>query len=133
MPDGYSISLDQFKGLNQIGETALRDKVNNHYLKFSVPHWRGNSWRISEAGTAMCSPIHRWTALARDSFESRELLDEILDRFLTSSHVTIREGNRVKIYLSGICYCRTTPSTPCSPIFDWREGMKSLTAVLYSQ
>jgi type IV secretory pathway VirB10-like protein len=26
MPDGYSVSLDQFKGLSQIGETALRDK-----------------------------------------------------------------------------------------------------------
>jgi hypothetical protein len=33
MPDGYSVTLDEFKGLNQIGETALRDKVNNHYLQ----------------------------------------------------------------------------------------------------
>src|SRR5581483_7428217 len=33
MPDGYSVSLDQFKGLNQIGDTGLRDQVNNHYLK----------------------------------------------------------------------------------------------------
>lgn len=33
MPDGFSINLDQFKGLNQIGETALQDKVNNHYLR----------------------------------------------------------------------------------------------------
>jgi type IV secretion system protein VirB10 len=30
MPDGYSVDLDQFTGLNQIGETALKDKVNNH-------------------------------------------------------------------------------------------------------
>ena len=33
MPDGFSVNLDQFKGLNQIGETALRDKVNNHYFR----------------------------------------------------------------------------------------------------
>ena len=33
MPDGYSVSLDQFKGMNQIGDTGLRDKVNNHYFK----------------------------------------------------------------------------------------------------
>src|SRR5262249_13851006 len=33
MPDGFSVSLDQFKGLNQIGETAFRDKVNNHYFQ----------------------------------------------------------------------------------------------------
>ena len=33
MPDGYSVSLDQFTGLNQIGDTGLRDQVNNHYLR----------------------------------------------------------------------------------------------------
>src|SRR6266403_2648217 len=33
MPDGFSVSLDQFKGLNQIGDTGLRDQVNNHYLR----------------------------------------------------------------------------------------------------
>src|SRR5262249_30396085 len=33
MPDGYSLSLDQFQGLNQAGETGLRDQVNNHYLR----------------------------------------------------------------------------------------------------
>src|SRR5580658_840420 len=33
MPDGYSASLDQFKGLSQIGETGLRDQVNHHYMQ----------------------------------------------------------------------------------------------------
>src|SRR5207302_6588420 len=33
MPDGYAVDLDQAPGLNQIGETALKDKVNNHYFK----------------------------------------------------------------------------------------------------
>src|ERR1700722_7585694 len=33
MPDGYSVSLDQFKGLNQSGDGGLRDQVNNHYLR----------------------------------------------------------------------------------------------------
>src|SRR6202008_4359442 len=33
MPDGYSVLLDQFQGLNQIGETGLKDKVNNHYVE----------------------------------------------------------------------------------------------------
>ena len=31
MPDGFSLDLDQFHGLNQIGETGLRDQVNHHY------------------------------------------------------------------------------------------------------
>src|SRR5450631_2310855 len=29
MPDGYSLDLDKFQGLNQIGETGLVDKVNS--------------------------------------------------------------------------------------------------------
>lgn len=33
MPDGYSVDLDQFHGLDQIGEEGLKDKVNNHYLQ----------------------------------------------------------------------------------------------------
>lgn len=37
MPDGYSVNLDQFKGLNQIGETALRDKVNKRIPLIRVP------------------------------------------------------------------------------------------------
>src|SRR6266478_4558958 len=52
MPDGYSVSLDQFKGLNQIGETALRDKVNNHYVQiFGASLAVGILGGISEAGT----------------------------------------------------------------------------------
>jgi type IV secretory pathway VirB10-like protein len=35
MPDGYSVDLDQFHGLDQIGEEGLRDKVNNHYFEIS--------------------------------------------------------------------------------------------------
>ena len=32
-PDFSSVSLDQFQGLSQIGETGLRDQVNHHYLE----------------------------------------------------------------------------------------------------
>ncbi|MCC7044127.1 MAG: hypothetical protein IT183_09705, partial [Acidobacteria bacterium] len=30
MPDGSTVPLDQFKGLNQIGDSGLRDRVNHH-------------------------------------------------------------------------------------------------------
>ena len=33
MPDGYSVNLDQFEGLNQLGDTGLKDKVNRHYFQ----------------------------------------------------------------------------------------------------
>src|SRR5918993_314060 len=32
MPDGSAVPLDQFKGLNQIGDAGLRDRVNHHFL-----------------------------------------------------------------------------------------------------
>src|SRR5439155_19629247 len=32
MPDGSTVSLDQFLGVNQIGDAGLRDQVNQHYL-----------------------------------------------------------------------------------------------------
>ena len=37
MPDGYSVDLDQFHGLDQIGEEGLKDKVNNHYFRSLEP------------------------------------------------------------------------------------------------
>jgi type IV secretory pathway VirB10-like protein len=104
MPDGYSVSLDQFKGLNQIGETALRDKVNNHYLQiFGASLAVGILGGISEAGTGNVftnSPLDRARAGLGSSLANSST--EILDRFLNVlPTVTIREGNRVKIYLSG--------------------------------
>src|SRR5262249_50998495 len=52
MPDGYSVSLDQFKGLDQIGDTGLRDQINNHYLRiFGVSLAIGALGAVAEAGT----------------------------------------------------------------------------------
>jgi type IV secretion system protein VirB10 len=104
MPDGYSVSLDQFKGLNQIGETALRDRVNNHYLQiFGASLAVGILGGVAEGGTGNSftnSPIDR----AREGFGASLATSgaQILDRFLNIlPTVTIREGNRVKVYLSG--------------------------------
>ena len=33
MPDGYSVSLDRFQGLDVVGQTGLRDLVNHHYVQ----------------------------------------------------------------------------------------------------
>jgi len=104
MPDGYSVSLDQFKGLNQIGETALRDKVNNHYLQiFGASLAVGILGGVAEAGTGNVlsnSPLDRVREGFGASIANSSM--NILDRFLNIlPTVTIREGNRVKVYLSG--------------------------------
>jgi len=104
MPDGYSVNLDQFKGLNQIGETALRDKVNNHYLQiFGASLAVGILGGVAESGTGSAltnSPLDRVREGFGASIANSSM--NILDRFLNVlPAVTIREGNRVKVYLSG--------------------------------
>jgi type IV secretion system protein VirB10 len=104
MPDGYSVSLDQFKGLNQIGDTGLRDQVNNHYLRiFGVSLAVGALGAVAEAGSAgslnaSSSDLMRQGFAASTAQSSAQILDKFLNIMPT---VTIREGHRVKVYLSG--------------------------------
>jgi type IV secretion system protein VirB10 len=104
MPDGYSVSLDQFKGLNQIGDTGLRDQVNNHYLRiFGVSLAIGALGAVAEGGTAG-SLTASSADLMRQGFaqSTAQSSAQILDKFLNvMPTVTIREGHRIKVYLSG--------------------------------
>ena len=104
MPDGYSVSLDQFKGLNQIGDTGLRDQVNNHYLRiFGVSLAIGALGAVSEGGTAGALNATGGDLLRQGFAQSTaQSSAQILDKFLNiMPTVTIREGHRVKVYLAG--------------------------------
>jgi type IV secretory pathway VirB10-like protein len=104
MPDGYSVNLDQFTGLNQIGETGLRDKVNHHYTQVF-----GVSLAIGAiAGLANINTGYGYDASSMDAYRqgvasslSQSSL-RILDRYLNILPTfTIREGMRVKVILTG--------------------------------
>lgn len=104
MPDGFSASLDQFQGLNQIGETGLRDQVNRHYLRtFGVSIAIG-----AIAGLAQANTRSGFDTSAEDAYRqgfatslSQSAL-RILDRFLNILPTfTVREGHRIKVYLAG--------------------------------
>lgn len=103
MPDGFSVSLDQFKGLDQIGSTGLRDQVNNHYLRiFGVSLAIGALGAVAEAGTGRGLSTSNGD-LMRQGFaaSTAQSAAQILDRFLNVlPNVTIREGHRLKVYLS---------------------------------
>jgi type IV secretory pathway VirB10-like protein len=104
MPDGYSVSLDQFKGMNQIGDTGLRDKVNNHYFKiFGASLAVGAIGGIAEPGSGGVLTQSGTQSIQQGVGESMgQTSQRILDKFLNIlPTVTIREGHRVKIYLSG--------------------------------
>src|SRR6266404_3581877 len=103
MPDGYSVSLDHFKGLNQIGDTGLRDQVNNHLRIFGVSLAVGALGAVSEAGTGGALNATGGD-LMRQGFavSTAQSAAQILDKFLNvMPTVTIREGHRVKVYLAG--------------------------------
>jgi type IV secretion system protein VirB10 len=104
MPDGYSASLDQFKGLNQAGDTGLRNQVNNHYARiFGASLAIGALGAVAEAGTGSVFTQSGADRL-REGFAvgAAQSSAEILDKFLNIlPTITIREGHRVKVYLAG--------------------------------
>jgi type IV secretory pathway VirB10-like protein len=103
LPNGYSIPLDRFQGLNQIGETGLRDQVNHHYLQiFGVSIAIGAIAGLAQANSRYGldeSPGQAYEQGVSSSLSQSAL--HILDRYLNVlPTMTIREGQRVKIYLS---------------------------------
>lgn len=103
LPNGLSFDLKKFKGLNQIGETGLRDRVNNHYLQvFGVSVALGVLAGFSQANTrsgfdATGEDAYRQGVANSVSQSSVRILDRYLNVLPT---FTIREGHRVKVYLT---------------------------------
>ena len=105
LPDGRTYRLDSFMGLNDIGDAGLRDQVNRHYRSTfgasaavglltgfaqsltSFGFNRGNGGTVVIAGNVGDS-----TAQA-----TAQTMNRFLNRLPT---VTIREGHRVKVYLT---------------------------------
>jgi len=104
MPDGYSVDLDQFHGLDQIGESGLKDKVNNHYLEIfgasiALGVVAGASEISQGGGTITTSGSQAFTNGTASSVS--QSATTILDRFMQiPPTITIREGHRVKVYFT---------------------------------
>jgi type IV secretory pathway VirB10-like protein len=107
MPDGYAVDLDQAPGLNQIGETAIKDKVNNHYFKIfgssiavgaiaGLASIGSNNSAVTGLPTSNVSAYREGVSGSLSQSSLR-----ILDRFLNiPPTITIREGHRVRIFLT---------------------------------
>jgi type IV secretion system protein VirB10 len=102
MPDGFSVSLDQFRGLDQVGETGLRDQVNHHYMQvFGASIAIGMIAGLAQSntnygGSESASDAYRQGVASSLSQSSAHILDKFLNILPT---FTIREGQRIKIYL----------------------------------
>jgi type IV secretion system protein VirB10 len=102
-PNGVPITLDQFRGLNQIGDVGLRDQVDRHYAQiFGVSLALGAIAGFAQGQTtvgldATTLDAYRQGVGASVSQSSTRVLDRFLNLLPT---VTIREGHRIKVYLS---------------------------------
>ena len=105
MPDGSTQRLDQFLGLNQIGDAGLRDKVNHHYWSMfgaaaAVGLISGLAQWIGTAGFAD-GPGDRTVIIAGGADAASQASLQVMSRFLNRlPTITIREGHRVKVYLT---------------------------------
>jgi hypothetical protein len=105
MPDGSTLRLDQFMGLNQIGDAGLRDKVNHHYwstfgsagavgLISGLAQWIGSAGFSGGTGD-------RTVIIAGGADAASQASLQVMSRFLNRlPAITIREGHRVKAYLT---------------------------------
>jgi type IV secretion system protein VirB10 len=104
MPDGYSVDLDQFHGLDQAGEEGLKDKVNNHYMQiFGTSIALGviaGAGEIEEGGGVISTNGSQAFATGASASVSQSATTA-LDRFIQiPPTITIREGHRVKVYFT---------------------------------
>jgi len=104
MPDGYSVDLDQFHGLDQAGSTGLKDKVNNHYVEIF-----GASIALGViAGAAEATNLNQgYNESGTEAYKSgiasslSQSSANVLDRFINiPPTITIREGHRIKVYIT---------------------------------
>ncbi len=106
LPDGRSVRLDQFKGLNQIGDAGLRDKVNHHYWSTlgaaaAVGLVSGLSQLIGTAGIGSGDGDRTVVVAGSAADASAQATAQVMARFLNRlPTITIREGHRVKVYVT---------------------------------
>ena len=119
MPDGSTVRLDQFIGLNQLGDAGLRDKVNHHYLSTfgaaaAVGLVSGLSQFLGSAGLASGDGDRTVVIAGSVGEATSQATMQVMNRFLNRlPTITIREGHRVKVYLTNDielpAYVETTP------------------------
>jgi type IV secretion system protein VirB10 len=103
LPNGTSIDLNGFHGLNQVGDLGLQDQVDRHYaqifgVSLAIGAIAGFAQAQSRVGLdATGLEVYRDGVAANVSQSAARILDRFLNLLPT---VTIREGHRIKVYVS---------------------------------
>jgi type IV secretion system protein VirB10 len=105
MPDGYSVSLDKFHGLDVVGQTGLRDLVNHHYVQiFGASLALAAISATAQIGNNASYGTYDWGTQMRNGVSEGlgQSAQRVMERFLNVLPTfTIRERARVKVMLAG--------------------------------
>ena len=101
-PDGFSLELNKYIGLDPLGTTGLATNVNNHYLSSFAAAAAvggigglaqvGNNGSVLDSSTQIRNGISAQTAQ-----ESEQILNKFLNRLPV---ITVKEGSRARVYIN---------------------------------
>jgi len=100
-PDGFSLNLDKYIGLDPIGTTGLATNVNHGYLTAfgaaAAIGGLGGLAQIGNSGTVLDSSTQIRNGIsAQTSQEGEQVLNHFLNRLPI---ITLKEGSRARVYI----------------------------------
>jgi type IV secretory pathway VirB10-like protein len=103
LPNGKTVSLDQFRGLDQVGETGVVSKVDHHYLEiFGTSLALGAIGGVAQIGAYGGYGYDPGTGF-RVGFTERmgSSAEQVLAKFLNKyPTIQVLEGTRIKVILT---------------------------------
>ena len=102
LPNGDAIELDQVRGLNQVGDSGLRDEVDHHYWQIfgsalAIGALGGLAQGYEYGGDTSAADVYARGTASTFGQSATHVLDRFLNVLPT---VVIREGHRLRVYLS---------------------------------
>ena len=100
-PDGFSIDIDKYAGLDQIGTTGLATHVDHGYLQAfaaaAAIGGLGGLAQIGNNGSVLTADSQIRNGLsAQTSQEGEQILNHFLSRLPI---ITLKEGSRARVYI----------------------------------
>ncbi len=107
LPNGRSLTLEQFTGLNAVGATGLKDRVNSHWLSTfgasavvgllsGFSNFAGSGFSRDRGTTVVFGGATDTTAQT-----TAATMNRYLNRLPT---ITIREGHRIRVWVANDLY-----------------------------
>jgi type IV secretory pathway VirB10-like protein len=100
-PDGFSIELDKYVGLDPIGTTGLATKVDHGYLQAfaaaAIVGGLGGLAQIGNDGNVLSPSTQIRNGISSQSAtEAEQILNHFLNRLPV---ITLKEGSRARVYI----------------------------------